>query len=121
MQTVAAGQQAENLLDFGDEPSTNGQLTGLAATQVLTDTPAAVNLLSGMSTNPLDDLVSIFGAPSDNRQGTTGGFGFGAGLGSSSSPLPPQAVTPLTATQGASSSLAVQQPGKQEDDLLGLF
>jgi hypothetical protein len=34
LQTVAAGQAAENLLDFDDEPAQEGP-TGLAATQVL--------------------------------------------------------------------------------------
>jgi hypothetical protein len=58
LQTVAAGQVAENLLDFDDKPAQEGP-TGLAATQVLQQ-PAAKNNMSGTSTNPLDDLVSIF-------------------------------------------------------------
>ena len=51
---VAAGQVVENLLDFGYEPAQEGP-TGLAATQVLQE-PAAKSILSGTSTNPLDDL-----------------------------------------------------------------
>ncbi|KAF7297084.1 Rho GTPase activating protein 22 [Mycena indigotica] len=65
LQTVAAGQYVENLLDFGNEATLDGQPTGLAATEVLTQ-PAAANLMAGVSANPLDDLVSIFAAPSTN-------------------------------------------------------
>ena len=41
LQTVAAGQRIENLLDFDDEPADAGQPTGLAATQVLAQTSPA--------------------------------------------------------------------------------
>jgi hypothetical protein len=51
LQTVAAGQAAENLLDFDDEPAHEGP-TGLAATQVLQQ-PAAKNNMSGTSANLL--------------------------------------------------------------------
>ena len=62
LQTVAAGQVAENLLDFDDEPvhSVQEGPTGLAATQVLQE-PAAKSILSGTSTNFLNDLVWMFG------------------------------------------------------------
>ncbi|KAF9047182.1 Adaptor protein complex beta subunit [Hymenopellis radicata] len=70
LQTVAAGQQAENLLDFDDVPASDGQPTGLAATQVLSQTPAAANLLSG--TAPAV-------APSQPAFGM-GGLDFGASM-----------------------------------------
>ncbi|KAE9400867.1 Adaptor protein complex beta subunit [Gymnopus androsaceus JB14] len=93
LQTVAAGQQAENLLDFDDAPAVEGRPSGLAATEVLSHTPAAANLLAGTSSNPLDDLVSIFGAPAtpappsasphDLFSGLGGNAGFSSGsLGS---------------------------------------
>ena len=106
LQTVAAGQAAENLLDFDDEPAQEGP-TGLAATQVLQQ-PAAKNILSGTSANPLDDLVSIFGntslspnAPIPSAAPATDLFG---GLGGVSSPT----AAPSTASN-------------QQEDLLGLF
>ena len=109
LQTVAAGQAAENLLDFDDEPAQEGP-TGLAATQVLQQ-PAAKNIMSGTSTNPLDDLVSIFGSTS---------------LSPTSAPIPSAAIalpsdpfgrfpgdSPQTATPSTTSN--------QQEDLLGLF
>jgi len=111
LQTVAAGQASENLLDFDDEPATE-QPTGLAATQVLQQ-PAAKNILSGTSTNPLDDLVSIFGnsslspsVPLATPVSALDPFrGFGGVVSSSS---------PVAASQPASAS-------NQQEDLLGLF
>ena len=123
-QTVAAGQQAENLLDFDDVPS--DQPSGLAATQISTTIPAAAGLIAGTSSNPLDDLVSIFGnmgttqptqapmAPANlfgsqpplQPQQQQNAFG-GLGLGDVASP---QVTSPPP-----------QQAQKQEDDLLGLF
>jgi hypothetical protein len=93
-----------------------GQPSGLAATQVLAQTPAAVNLLAGTSTNPLDDLVSIFGGGvGESTGGGTpfalsgpGGGLFGAGL--PATPLPP---TPATAKPN--------MLPQQQEDLLGLF
>lgn len=124
-QTVAAGQQAENLLDFDDVPS--DQPSGLAATQISTTIPAAASLIAGTSSNPLDDLVSIFGnmgttqptqtpmAPGNlfgtqsppQPQQQQNSFG-GLGLGGAASP--PQVTSPPP-----------QQAQKPEDDLLGLF
>jgi AP-1 complex subunit beta-1 len=118
LQTVAAGRQAENLLDFDDEPATDGQPTGLAATEIFSR-PAAASLISGTSTNPLDDLVSIFGggpAAAAATPNPLGGFGFGGGgFGPAPSPLPPQ--TPVTASLGPFGS----QAQKPAEDLLGLF
>ncbi|GBE86974.1 AP-1 complex subunit beta-1 [Sparassis crispa] len=116
LQTVAAGQQAENLLDFSDVDGVDGQQpSGLAATTVLTETPAAANLLAGTSSNPLDDLVSIFGSvaggpaaqlPSANP---LGGFAFGA----PASPMPPAIPSVVQTPQ--------PQPQEAQNDLLGLF
>jgi AP-1 complex subunit beta-1 len=106
LQTVAAGQAVENLLDFDDEPAPEGP-TGLAATQVLQQ-PEAKNILSGTSANPLDDLVSIFGstslspsAPIPSAAPATDPFG---GLGGVPSPMAPPSTTL-----------------NQQEDLLGLF
>lgn len=116
LQTVVAGQQAENLLDFDDAPTQEGQTSGLAATQILPSSPAAANFLSGASINPLDDLVSIFGGMSASGVGGGGNGGpsvegaFG-GLGSMS----PPGVSPL---ESLASPIATQKP---QEDLLGLF
>ncbi|KAF8637098.1 hypothetical protein AX17_003003 [Amanita inopinata Kibby_2008] len=119
LQTVVAGQQAENLLDFDDTPSAEGQPSGLAATEILSQTPAAANLLAGTSSNPLDDLVSIFGgttlAPT-TQSNSLGGLSFGgSGFNSPSVTAPPP--TPLTAT----TSQPPMQTNQAQDDLLGLF
>ena len=112
--------------DFDDNTTLEGQPSGLAATQVFAQTPAAANLLAGTSSNPLDDLVSIFGgsggAPMSatshlgfNALGGTG-LGVGAGFGSMPlSPMPPQTPNPNPALPPKTTS---QQP---QDDLLGLF
>ncbi|KZT05031.1 Adaptor protein complex beta subunit [Laetiporus sulphureus 93-53] len=117
LQTVAAGQQSENLLDLSDNDGTEDgqQPSGLAATTVLA-APAAENILSGTSSNPLDDLVSIFGSVSVNAptpQTTQnidplGGLAFKASPVPASTPAAPQTKSP-----------PMQQ--SQQDDLLGLF
>lgn len=125
LQTVAHGQQAENLLDFDDAPESNGQPSGLAATQVLSNTPAAANLLAGTSSNPLDDLVSIFGGMGGSGGAPNGGAGLGGldfGGGGFGSPvtqaISPQAIGGLSAFATPTSPPQAQQP---EEDLLGLF
>lgn len=130
MQTVAAGQQAENLLDFDDEPATEGQPSGLAATEVLSTTPAAANLLSGTSSNPLDDLVSIFGNASGGGGAGMGGdalgglsFG-GSGFGSPVAQAPPSIATGIGSLGASAAASPVQSPPTQQqpqEDLLGLF
>jgi AP-1 complex subunit beta-1 len=106
LQTVAAGQHIENLLDFDDEPAADNVPTGLAATQILA-APAATSLLAGTSANPLDDLVSIFGNTS--MAPTPPGAGFGAS--------PPMVASPMAPTQ-ANGVSSLQNP---QEDLLGLF
>ncbi|KAM6493184.1 Adaptin N terminal region domain containing protein [Amanita muscaria] len=123
LQTVVAGQQAENLLDFDDAPAADGQPSGLAATQILSQTPAAANLLAGTSSNPLDDLVSIFGgaslAPSTplppSNSNPLGSFGFGGNLNGLGTPA---FSTPIPTVTTSAPSQPVNQP---QDDLLGLF
>ncbi|KAG8908255.1 beta-adaptin [Tulasnella sp. 403] len=101
LQTMVAGQQAENLLDFDDEPA-EGAPMGLAATTAsIAATPAGASFQT--SSNPLDDLVSIFGS---------------TGLESNPAPMLSQGPPPL--------STLAQQPSKpaaasQSEDLLGLF
>jgi len=113
LQTVAAGQASENLLDFDDEPAPE-RPTGLAATQVLQQ-PAAKNLLSGTSANPLDDLVSIFGSASMSSTAVPVAVNpavpvFDPFRGLTGVSSPPPTALPSTST-----------PANQQEDLLGLF
>ncbi|KAJ8580233.1 Adaptor protein complex beta subunit [Rhizopogon salebrosus TDB-379] len=115
LQTVVAGQQAENLLDFGDDSAQDGQPSGLAATQILPSTPAAANFLSGTSTNPLDDLVSIFGSMETETMGA----------GSPSGGLSQTSIS-VSSPFGFGGSPAPSQPTQNvqpepQEDLLGLF
>lgn len=112
--------------DFDDTPAVEGRPSGLAATEVLSHTPAAANLLAGTSSNPLDDLVSIFGAPTaappsasphDIFNGLAMNNEFSSGAaGSLGSPA---TQSPLVANI-ANVSPQSNQPQPQED-LLGLF
>ncbi|TRM60093.1 adaptin N terminal region-domain-containing protein [Schizophyllum amplum] len=145
LQTVAAGQQAENLLDFDDDPMAD-QPSGLAATDALTQTPAAANLLAGTSANPLDDLVSIFGGGANTGFGGAPTVDTGFGAANVGSPPPPTnafgglgMLSPSTSTVtsptagagdafGGLASLSIsstpqqqQKPQGAQDDLLGLF
>ncbi|KAJ7442549.1 adaptin N terminal region-domain-containing protein [Mycena galericulata] len=117
LQTVAHGQQAENLLDFGDELATDAP-SGLAATEVLAQ-PAARNLVTGLSENPLDDLVSIFGG-ANMGMGGMGGSPMSAFGGSAFGGLPsaPVQSPPVSAPAFAPPPTQTQQP---QEDLLGLF
>ena len=123
LQTVAAGQQAENLLDFDDVPS--DQPSGLAATQISTTIPAAASLIAGTSSNPLDDLVSIFGNMGVTQPTLTPAAP--QNLFGSQPPLQPQqqqdAFSGLggVASPPQVTSPPPQQAQKQEEDLLGLF
>jgi len=110
LQTVAAGQAVENLLDFDDEPAPEGP-TGLAATQVLQQ-PEAKNILSGTSANPLDDLVSIFGSTSLSP----------SALIPPAAPAPAPATDPFGGLGGVSLPTAAPSTTlNQQEDLLGLF
>ncbi|KAF7336049.1 AP complex subunit beta [Mycena sanguinolenta] len=116
LQTVAQGQQAENLLDFDAEPAGDSAPSGLAATaeMLVQQQPAARKLVDGLSENPLDDLVSIFG-------GASMGFGSGPMMGGLGA-LPTQASVP--SPPFGSFAVSSPQPQKQpqgQEDLLGLF
>lgn len=73
--------------------------------------PAA--LLAGTSSNPLDDLVSIFGGMAAGPPGNVG-----AGMFPVTSPT--VAAAPLSFTMPAPAQ-SQQQPQQQQEDLLGLF
>ena len=106
-----------------------GQPSGLAATQVFSETPAAAKFLAGTSSNPLDDLVSIFGGGGGAPMSATtnvgfnafGGTGVAAGFGGMPlSPMPPPTANPALPPK-LSSQQPQPQPQHQQDDLLGLF
>jgi AP-1 complex subunit beta-1 len=121
--------------DFDDAPADDGQPSGLAATEVLSQ-PAAANLLAGTSSNPLDDLVSIFGgggsgdrgrglsigAPASFSFGNGGvGHGFGAAM-LSPAPLTATSLASPIVSQAPNLGAAKPPPPRQaQDDLLGLF
>jgi AP-1 complex subunit beta-1 len=103
--------------DFDDSTSLEGQPSGLAATQVLSQTPAAANLIAGTSSNPLDDLVSIFGGGGGSMPlsaAPMSAFGGGAFM-ATAPPTPALGYAPPTPKPNSQP----QQP--QQDDLLGLF
>lgn len=92
---------------------------------MLPTTPAAANLLAGTSSNPLDDLVSIFGGMGGSGGAPNGGGGLGGldfGGGGFGSPVmqatSPQATGGLSAFAAPTAPPQAQQP---QEDLLGLF
>lgn len=126
-----AGQQSENLLDFDDAPAIEGHpsLGGIGA--AIASNPAAAKGLT--SSNPLDDLVSIFGSTSvttpplaspvvGGAPGAFGGFDAFGGLGSMT---PVSAQSPVKSVATGSAFVPAAQvttsKGNAEDDLLGLF
>ncbi|KAG9005671.1 beta-adaptin [Tulasnella sp. JGI-2019a] len=119
LQTLATGQQAENLLDFGDDGAADGDAapSGLAATAALTSAGRQNSGSLAAAPNPLDDLVSIFGSS---------GIG-GGGMMTTGFPMLSQGPPPLANLNGGGSMAAAQTPVKQtaaatqSDDLLGLF
>ncbi|BGP19785.1 hypothetical protein JCM10213_006447 [Rhodosporidiobolus nylandii] len=120
--TVAAGQKAENLLDFDDdEPAAGDSLSSsLAGGSSSNADLFAPPSIKNASSNPLDDLLGLFGsttispaggaaaAPAAGGMGAFGGLDFGAP--SSSSPAPSLAPAPAAP--------AAQQNGNGLDDLL---
>ena len=107
------------MLDFDDAPGDDNQPSGLAAT-TLTSTPAAASLLAGTSTNPLDDLVSIFGnvGLSGASAGATKNSNDGNALASLGVMSPTAAPSPASTFSPVTPSQNQQKP---QDDLLGLF
>lgn len=131
LQAVVAGNQAENLLDFDDEPTpTNGESSIPAPGAGLGISSQAI-ASAAKSTNPLDELMDLFstasmttpvvqpGQPAAQAQTSaqsSGGLGGLNGLAGLSSP--PQSVSPQP---GAPQSQKQQQQAAAQDDLLGLF
>jgi AP-1 complex subunit beta-1 len=120
LQAVVAGNQAENLLDFDDEPSPShptGNENSMVSDGMISNRAIAS---AAKSTNPLDELMDLFSTASMSAPVTqpvmntagSGLDGFG-GISSSPSPVPtaPQVSNAPPAGQGK----------KQDDDLLGLF
>jgi len=68
LQTIITNQQTIFLKNFKIS-GTEGQPSGLAATEVLSSTPAAANLLAGTSSNPLRSALAGRG-----RKGPNGAF-----------------------------------------------
>ena len=136
LQTVVAGQQAENLLDFdaeedsapatdGDERTSEGM--GMISSQQIASAAKA--------SNPLDELMDLFstacmtapaqapGAPMGMSQDGSG-FGMGAMGGVrrdliSPPPIGSGAASPAAAPMSEGGSASGGK--KAEDDLLGLF
>lgn len=110
---MVQGQQAENLLDFdepdsstgGSGPTTSSGLASIIMGGGASSNPATAKILT--SSNPLDELVSIFGNTNIGAASISpisGGGGSGAGMGS---------LAGIAAAQA--------QPRKPQDDLLDLF
>lgn len=113
-----AGQNAENLLDIGDDDSPSSAPTGLAAGGLADFTPSPAP--GAGSANPLDDLLDLFGSaglsqtpavppvssPVPMMTGPAGGMANLNGFGSPSVPTKPNVTTAAK---------------RADDDLLGLF
>ncbi|EJD43921.1 clathrin binding protein [Auricularia subglabra TFB-10046 SS5] len=140
LRTVVEGQHSENLLNFDDDTGADGAATGLGATDPL-GTPAVANILA--SSNPLDDLVSIFGgaglggptqapgAPAPGFGASTSSAGLLSSTSTSSDFTSSNSASQLGGLGGldfgsppppaAPAKPAQQQQQAASDDLLGLF
>lgn len=125
LQTVMAGQAAENLLDFdAEDPAPATGLDSLAA-----GGPSGATGRSGVITsqaiasaakasNPLDELMDLFSTASMQTPAQAPGapaVGLDDLVGGSASQSPALGPAPQVSKQ------AQAAPAKQEDDLLGLF
>jgi hypothetical protein len=119
LQTVVAGQQAENLLDFdADELETPaGTDNGLASLGSVGGISSQTIATVAKSTNPLDELMDLFSTTTVAPSAPTPPPG--AGLAASLNASPP-AASPLVASS-TQPQLAAAPSGGAEDDLLGLF
>jgi hypothetical protein len=121
LQTVVAGQQAENLLDFdADEPTTSDG-DGRRASEVGMISSQAI-ATAAKASNPLDELMDLFSsasmaAPAQIPEGPMG-LDTGGGMGGMGMNL-------MSPTNGSPALVSLpdagKQAGKAEDDLLGLF
>ncbi|WWD22842.1 hypothetical protein CI109_107336 [Kwoniella shandongensis] len=141
LQTVVAGNQAENLLDFDadDEPTpTNGGPSSSSSRGLVSDGIISSQAIASVakSTNPLDELMDLFStasmtapstqpiAPASISAGVTGL----SGAGGSSDPFaslsgfssPPPSASGVTSPPPPQQQQQ-QQGGGASDDLLGLF
>ncbi|KAL1409663.1 beta-adaptin [Vanrija albida] len=125
LQTVVAGQQAENLLDFdADEPEAAGpgsDLSGLGTSGISSQTIASV----AKSTNPLDELMDLFSTASMAAPTAAPAAAPAAGLGGlagfNTSPPPPSLSPTPAAAPVAPKAAPKATVTAAEDDLLGLF
>ncbi|KAI9633131.1 clathrin binding protein [Dioszegia hungarica] len=126
LQTVMAGQQAENLLDFDDEPSTpaaSASTSRPATDRGLISTQQIASVTK--STNPLDELMDLFSTasmavpsqPAGVPAAAMGSGGMGGMGGMGMDLMSPPSASPV-AGQSAQQG---QGQKKADDDLLGLF
>ncbi|ORY27362.1 putative clathrin binding protein [Naematelia encephala] len=114
LQTVVAGQQAENLLDFDDEPSAPTE-AGAISSQAIAS--------AAKSSNPLDELMDLFSsasmaAPTTQPVQSTGMSGSMADL---MSPMNGSGTRSGVVSPTVAAPPPQQQLNGAEDDLLGLF
>lgn len=144
LQTVVAGQQAENLLDFDAEEPTSaggdsfGGLGSLRDTQEPTISQSQI-ASAAKAVNPLDELMDLFssasmqapqgqptGVPqlSANPAGASNGgmsAGGGGAFAGMEDLMSPTSLSPAqTGSHGTAQQQQQQKQGAQED-LLGLF
>lgn len=125
LKTVVQGQQAENLLDFDEPdasasgssiPTSSSGLASLIMGGGASSNPTTAKILT--STNPLDDLVSIFGNASMGPPGASSAVTSPLSAGSGNGGLGGLGAFDEFGT-GAPAVQA--QTRKPQDDLLDLF
>lgn len=138
LQTVVAGQQAENLLDFDADDDVPTQGLGMGDDRRVSDAGVISSKAiasAAKASNPLDELMDLFSTASMNvpaqtpgapmAMNTTGGGGMG-GMGmdlmsptSGGSGSPMSMPSARTIPPGGGAGAGAQK--KPEEDLLGLF
>lgn len=132
LQTVVAGQQAENLLDFDADDDVPAQGLGLGDDRRVSDAgiiSSKAIASAAKASNPLDELMDLFSTASMNVPAQTPGAPMamataGGGMGGMGMDL-------MSPTSGGSASSMPSAPTvppgggggqkKPEEDLLGLF
>lgn len=118
LQTVVAGQQAENLLDFdAEESTTSGNSLAFDGASGLISSQAMASAVK--SVNPLDELMDLFNTASMTAPAQPVAPAKGMGMEDLMSPTPTGAPSAPPARVNLS-ALSQPQP-KAEDDLMGLF
>lgn len=134
LQTVVAGQQAENLLDFDADDDVPTQGLGIGEDRRVSEAgiiSSKAIASAAKASNPLDELMDLFSTASMNvpaqtpgapmaMNATEGGMG-GMGMdlmsptsGGSASPMPMPSAPTVSPGGGGGQK-------KPEEDLLGLF